>query len=268
VADGVLGAYARLVGAQIRSQAQYRLSLALDIAGSAGFGAIDLVSVVVLFRVSRSLGGFPFTDVLLMVALASSGFALADLAVGNIERIANYVRTGLLDAILVRPLGALTQLLTVDFTPRRIGRALVMLALLPVAAFAAHVPWTPARVVLVVVTPLAGMLLFSAVFVASATLAFWWTDSREFASSVTYGGRDFSSYPMTIYGPVFRRLFGYGLGFAVVGYLPALALLGRRDPLGAPAVLGWVSPLVAFAAAGLAALVWRFGIRHYRSTGS
>ncbi len=63
-------------------------------------------------------------------------------------------------------------------------------------------------------------------------------------------------------------MFAYALGFAFVGYYPALALLGRADPLGLPAWVGWSSPVVAMAAAFLAAVVWRLGIRHYRSTGS
>jgi ABC-2 type transport system permease protein len=65
-----------------------------------------------------------------------------------------------------------------------------------------------------------------------------------------------------------RRLFAYGLGFAFVAYYPALTLLDRRDPLGAPAHLGYASPLIAVVAAAAAGLLWRTGIRHYRSTGS
>ena len=49
---------------------------------------------------------------------------------------------------------------------------------------------------------------------------------------------------------------------------PALALLDRRDPLGGPALLGYAAPLVAAGAVAVAALVWRVGVRHYRSTGS
>jgi ABC-2 type transport system permease protein len=53
-----------------------------------------------------------------------------------------------------------------------------------------------------------------------------------------------------------------------VAYYPALVLLGRPDPLGLPEWVGWCSPLVAVAAAALAGIAWRFGVRHYRSTGS
>ncbi len=261
-------AYWRLVQAQVRSQAQYQASFVAEFIGSVLFAAVDIAGVLVLFRVTRTLGGFDFRAAFIMAGLAGCAFALADLTVGNIERIRFYVRSGLLDAILVRPLGALPQLLAVDVAPRRVGRFLFTVALLAVAAHTAPVRWTAARLVLLLLAPVAGAVLFGAVFVASATVAFWWIESGEFANALTYGGRDFTSYPMTVYGPFFRRLLSYGVGFAFVGYYPALALLGRPDPLGLPSWAGWASPLVAVVAATLAALLWKHAIRHYRSTGS
>jgi len=106
------------------------------------------------------------------------------------------------------------------------------------------------------------------VFVGSATVAFWWIDSGEFANGFTYGGRDFTSYPSNVYSGVFRWLFAYSMGFAFVAYYPALALMGRPDPLGLPGWVAWCSPFAAVIAAALATVVWRFGVRHYRSTGS
>jgi ABC-2 type transport system permease protein len=261
-------AYLRLLSAQVRSQAQYRTSFLVELFGSVLSGIVDISIVVVLFNVTRRLGGFGFAQTFLMATLAGTGFSLADLAVGSIERIRVYVRTGLLDAVLIRPLGALPQLLAVDFSPKRIGRVLFSAGLLATAVRLAGVHWTPARVALLVVTPLAGAALFGAVFVAGATVAFWWIDSGQFANALTYGGRDFTAYPMTVYQGLFRRFFAYGMGFAFVGYYPALALLGRRDPLGLPASAGWAAPAVALVACAVAALVWRHGVRHYRSTGS
>jgi ABC-2 type transport system permease protein len=268
VARGALDGYLRLFAAQARSLAQYRASFWFDVTASVLFGLIDLFAVLVLFRTGGTLGGFTRAEGLLIATLSATGFALADLCVGNIDTVRRYVRTGKLDAVLLRPMSAFGQLVAMDFAPRRAGRLIVTAGLLPVAAGWAGVDWTPARVALVVIAPVAAGVLFGAVFVASATVAFWWIDSGEFSSGFTYGGRDFTAYPMSIYGDVFRRVFAYGLGFAFAGYYPALALLGRADPLGAPAFLGWMSPVVAGVAAVLAALVWRAGVRQYRSTGS
>jgi ABC-2 type transport system permease protein len=261
-------AYRHLVAAQVRSQAQYRVSFAVDLVCSVLFGVLDVATVVVLFRVTPTLGGFAFADVFLMSALATCAFAVADLLVGNVERLNVYVRSGLLDAVLVRPLGALTQLAVLDVAARRLGRVVFGVAIVGVAVALADLPLTPARLALLTVTPIAGAVIFSAIFVATAAVAFWWIESGEIANGLTYGGLNFTQYPMTIYGALFRRLFAYGVGFAFVAYYPALALLDRPDPLGGPAVLGYAAPLVALAAAAGAAVLWRTGVRHYRSTGS
>lgn len=265
---GGLATYRRLLGAQVRSQASYRASFAIDVASNALAPLIDIVTIVAVFQVTRSLGGFTAPEVLTMFGLTATSFTLADLAVGNIERLRTYIRIGLLDAILVRPLSVLGQLLALDFTIRRISRVAVALAVLAGGLVTADIPWTPARVLLIVVAPFAGALFFGAVFVATATVAFWWIESGEFANGFTYGGKEFSSYPVTVYNGTFRWLFGYTLGFAFAGYYPAVALLGRPDPLGAPPWVAWGTPVVALAAAVVAAAIWRTGIRHYRSTGS
>ena len=266
--SGAWTAYRHLVAAQVRGQAQYRASFAADVAGSVLFGVLDVVEVFVLFRVTPLLGGFAFGEVFLMSALATCAFAIADLVVGNVERLNVCVRTGLLDAVLVRPMGVLAQLAAMDVAARRVGRVAFGVAIVAVAAVVAGVPPTPARLVLLVITPLAGAAIFAALFVATAAVAFWWIEAGEIANGLTYGGLTFTQAPITVYGAVFRRLFAYGAGFAFVAYYPALVLLDRPDPLGAPAMLGYAGPVVALAAALLAGLVWRAGVRHYRSTGS
>jgi ABC-2 type transport system permease protein len=265
---GTLAAYRALLGAQARSQTAYRTSFVVDVVGNVGATVFDVVTVLVIFGVTRELGGFTLREALVIVGLSSCSFATADMLVGNIERVPRYVRTGLLDAVLVRPLGALPQLLLMDLPLRKVSRALFGLAVLVVAVGSAGIDWTPGRVALVVAAPIAGVVFFGSIFVAAATVSFHWIDSGELANAVTYGGRDFTSYPITVFGGWFRAVFAYGLGFAFVSYHPALALLGRADPLGLPAWVGWAAPGVALVAAAGAAAAWRVGIRHYRSTGS
>lgn len=261
--------YRQLLRSQVRAQTAYRTSFAIDLVSNLWATVTDVLTVLVLFQaIATSLAGFSLSETLLMAGLSACGFATADLAVGNVERLRHYIRTGLLDTLLLRPLRALPQLLLMDLALRRLSRVGIGAAVLVVALVIAPVSWTPARLALAVVAPLAGALFFSAIFVAGATVAFWWIESGEVANSLTYGGRDLTTYPMTVYGPLFRQVIGFGLGFGFVVYYPVLALLGRADPLGLPAWVGWVSPAVAVPAVAVAGLLWRTGIRHYRSTGS
>jgi len=263
-----MGAYLALLRGQARSQTSYRTSFAIDLVSNLGATAFDVLTVLVLFGVTRELGGFDVREALVIVGLSACAFAAADLVIGNVGRLRTYVRSGLFDAVLVRPLSALPQLLLMDLPLRKASRTLLGTTVLAVALAAAGIDWTPARIVLAAAAPLAGVVFFGSIFVATATVAFWWIESGEVGNAFTYGGRDLTSYPVTVYSGWFRQVFAYGLGFAFVAYYPALALLGRPDPLGLPSWVGWLAPGVCLPAAAVAAIVWRIGVRHYRSTGS
>lgn len=258
-----LGIYRRLLGAQARGQASYRASFALELLSTAIVPIIGLLAAIAMFQVTDSLGGFTAAEVMLMLGLSACSFAVAELVVGRIDRLSRYVRTGRLDACLIRPLSVLGQLLALDFSVRRIAQLAVAGAILGGAVARLDLALTPDRVALLLVYLGSGAIYFGALFVATAAVAFWWIDSGELASSLTYGGREFAEYPVTIYSGVFRRLFGFVLGSAFVAYYPALTLLDRAD-----ATSGWLAPTVALVASAVATFVWRIGIRRYRSTGS
>lgn len=260
--------YLALLGAQVRAQTQYRASFMIDTVAGGLITLVDALAVLVVFRVTPALGGFSVRDVLLMTGLSHTAFALAEAAVGNIDTMRQYIRTGRFDAVLIRPLPILPQLAFGDFSLRRLGRVVQGGTVLAVALAVSDVDWTPSRVLLLVVAPLAGAVIFACMFVAGSSVAFWFVESGEFANAFTYGGNVFALYPITVYPGWFRGIFAYGLGFAFVAYFPALALLGRPDPLGAPDSLPWCSPLVSVLTVLAAWLIWRTGVRHYRSTGS
>ncbi|WP_433307406.1 ABC transporter permease [Actinoplanes sp. CA-030573] len=257
-----------MIAGKIRSVTSYRASFAVEVIGNLGATVLDVLTVFVLFRATTSLGGFTLAEGVLMTGLAVSGFVLCDAVVGNIDDLQRYVRSGTLDTILLRPLGVLPQLVFMDLPVRKVLRVAFGLTVYGVALHVNHVDWTPGRVLLAVLAPIGGGFFFGAIFVLSASLAFWWVDSGQIGAAFTYGGRDFTSYPISVYGGWFRDLFAYALGFGFVSYQPALALLGHTDPLGLPAWAGFVAPLVCLPATLVAALVWRSGVRHYRSTGS
>lgn len=257
-----------MIGGKVRSVASYRLSFTFEVLSNLGSTFLDVLTVFVLFRAATVVGGFRLTEAVLMTGLAMSGFVLCDAVVGNIDDLKQYVRSGTLDTILLRPLGVLPQLIFMDLPVRKVLRVAFGLTVYGVALRVNHLEWTPSRVLLAVLAPIGGAVFFGSIFVLSASLAFWWVDSGELGNGFTYGGRDFTSYPISVYGGWFRDLFAYALGFGFVSYQPSLALLGRTDPLGLPGWAGYAAPLVCLPATLIAALVWRSGVRHYRSTGS
>ncbi|GAA1704157.1 ABC transporter permease [Fodinicola feengrottensis] len=260
--------YAKLIGAQIRSQTSYRRSFVIDMISQAAVTVFEVVAIVVLFNVTHSLGGFSFKQTILISGLALTGFRIGDLVAGGLNSLSSYVRLGQLDALLVRPLSSLGQLIVNTLEVKVIGSLLQAAVVLAIALRINDISWTPLKVVVLIGSIASAGVSISAVFVAGSSLTFWFIDAQQVSNAFTFGGRDFTSYPITVYGSAFRVVFAYVVPFAFVAYYPVLTLLDRPDPLGMPSWFGYCSPLAAAVLATAAALLWRTGIRHYRGTGS
>jgi ABC-2 type transport system permease protein len=103
--------------------------------------------------------------------------------------------------------------------------------------------------------------------VLQATSAFGTIETVEVWSAFTYGGVTMSQYPLPICRAWLRALFTCVIPLGATMYFPGVAILDRADPLGAPAWAGWLTPLAGPAVLDACLQVWRFGVRHYRSTG-
>jgi ABC-2 type transport system permease protein len=266
VADAIV-LWRRLIGAQVRSQLQYRLSFALDLAGSFFISFLDFLAVLVLFHNVPQLGTWNVHEVAFLYAISMISFALTDLLIGHLDLLPQKVRDGNFDLLLIRPRSTLLQVAALDFQLRRLGKAAQGAIVLVFALSTLHIDWTVGRVLMLAVTIPAGSVLFGAVWVVGACLAFWTTDGGEFTNAFTYGGNFLTEYPIDIYSRWARRFLAYLVPLAFVAYFPALYILGKPNTLGLPHIVQFLSPLVAAVAACIAGLVWRAAVRHYRSAG-
>jgi len=266
VVDTVL-VWRRLVGAQIRSQLQYRVSFALDAFGSFWISFIDFIVILVIFRNVPRLAEWSVHQVAFLYALSSITFAVTDMLIGQLDQFPQKIRDGTFDIVLVRPRGTLFQVIASDFALRRIARVLQGAIVLVYALSTLSVQWTVLRVVVLLVSLPSAVVIFSSIWVVGACIAFWTTDGGEFTNAFTYGGTSMAQYPFDIYSTWLRRLLGFVIPLAFVCYFPALYVLGKADPLGLPRFLEFCSPAVAAASAIVAGLAWRFAVRHYRSAG-
>ncbi len=257
----------RLVGAQIRSQLQYRVSFVLDVTGAFLISFIDFLAVLVIFHNVPQLGSWSVHEVALLYAVSSISFALTDLAIGHLDQFPQKVRDGNFDIVLVRPRGTLYQVIASDFALRRLGKAIQGGLVLAYALASLQIHWTAGRALVLAVSVPAGSVIFASVWVVGACLAFWTTDGGEFTNAFTYGGTFMAQYPIDIYSAWLRRFLAYIVPLAFVCYFPALYVLGKPDPLGLPRALDFASPLVAVLAAVVAGTIWRAAVRRYRSAG-
>ncbi|MFD7079126.1 ABC transporter permease [Streptomyces sp. NPDC002181] len=265
--EGLRG-YGLIVAMWVRSTMTYRTSFLLATLGNAAITLLDFVAIWIMFSHVDVLGGFTLPEIALLYGSSSASLGLADLLLGNTDRIGVRIRDGSLDTMLVRPVPVLAQVAADRFALRRMGRIGQGLAVLCWAVSELGVEWTAGKVLLVPVMVLAGAAIFGAVMVTGAAFQFVAGDAAEVQNSFTYGGNTMLQYPPTVFAKDLLRGVTFIVPLAFVNWLPALYVLGRPYPLGLPGWVAFVSPLVAVLVFVPASLAWRAGLRSYRSTGS
>ena len=165
-------------------------------------------------------------------------------------------------------MNALVHLTAVEFTFRRIGKVAQAFVVLVVATAVADIEWTLGRVLMLPLTLVSGMVIASATWVITASIAFFTVETQEIANTFTYGGDQATSYPLHIYEAWLRVTLTYVVPLVFISYLPALYLLDIQSPLALPSWLRFAAPIAAAGMVLAARAAWRAGLRHYRSTGS
>jgi ABC-2 type transport system permease protein len=255
------------LGARVRSDLQYRASMLMLAAGTLLVASMDFAMIAVIFGQVPALAGWSLAEVAFLYGTAGISFGLADLLVGAVDKASERIRTGSFDIVLLRPVPTLLQLVTDEFALRRLARVVQPAVVLVVAMGALDVAWTPLHLALVALMVATGTVIFGCIWVVSAAATFWTVEGREAANAVTYGGGFLTQYPLPVYGEVVRSM-AFVVPLAFVNYVPAVAVLGKDDPLGVPPALHHAGPLVAAVLVAVATWTWRFAVRHYRSTGS
>jgi ABC-2 type transport system permease protein len=261
-------AYLMLAWMWVRASMTYRASFALMTLGQFLVTGLDFVGIIVMFASVDALGGFTLPEIAFLYAGSALCLGIADLLVGNIERLGLRIRMGTFDAMLVRPVPAFVQMCADEFALRRLGRIAQGLVVFVWAVSQLDIEWSAARIALVPYLVVFGSVIFLAVFTIGAAVQFWTADASEVANAFTYGGSTLAQFPMTIYPLEAVKALTFIVPITFINWYPSLYILGRDDPLGLPTAAQFASPIAAVAVAAVAALVWRIGVRRYRSTGS
>jgi len=266
----LLDIYRRLIGVQIRSQLQYRTSFFFDVLATAAITLTEFSAIALAMNEFQTIGGWQLGEVALLYGLVEAAFGVMDTLFSGFDpqNFGQQVRLGRFDQILLRPINVTVQVLGSRFVIRRLGRIVFGFVIFGYGAGAAGVVWTVGKVLYLPLVFAGIVLFFGGLFIVGATITFWTIESIEVINVLTYGGSMMISYPMHIYTTWFRRFFTYIVPAIFLNYTPALYFLDKPDPLGFPNITRFFSPLVGLYVLLLSLAFWRFGRRHYQSTGT
>lgn len=255
--------YFKYFSIHLKSRMQYKISFFLSASGQFLVSFSTLLGVYFMFRRFHTVADFSFQEVLLCFATMLMSFSLAECFGRGFDAFPRIIGNGEFDRILVRPRNTIFQVFAAQLDFTRAGRLLQAVIVFAYAIPASKVRWTPDRLLTLLLMIVCGSIVFFCLFVISAALSFFTIEGLEFMNILTYGGMEFGRYPFSIYGAQVLRFLTFVVPLALFQYYPLLYLLGRKQ-----------SPLYMIAPVpGLLFIIptygcWRFGLKHYVSTGS
>lgn len=255
--------YFRYFGIHFRSAMQYKASFFMSVIGQFLTSFLAFVGIYFMLRRFGSVDGYTFAEVLICYSVALFGFTAAETFFRGFDAFSSVISNGEFDRAMVRPRSPMFLVLCSRLEFARVGRFIQAAVMLCYAVPRCEIAWTPMKVCTLILMCIGGAVLFAGLFIIYAALCFYTTEGLEFMNIFTDGGRELGKYPLSIYGDGILRFYTFVIPLACVQFWPFTFIIGRSDSL-----LRALAPLSAFIFLIPCLLIWRMGIRHYKSTGS
>jgi len=254
--------YVRMV---VRSLFQYRLSVWMTIIAQFFATFFMFFGMVLLFQRFGTIAGWTLGEASICFAVILTSFALSECFARGFDVFRRYVIGGDFDRILLRPRGTILQVMGLNFEISRLGRLIQSFVVLGLAVSWLNIGFDVMKIITVVFMVISGTAIFTGIFILGATVCFFTLEGLEIVNVFTDGGREIAQYPLSIYNKWVARFFTFIIPFGCINYLPLMYITGRAET---NALLYMFTPLFGIVFVVPCLLVWRFGVRHYLSSGS
>ncbi|GIM91112.1 ABC transporter permease [Paractinoplanes toevensis] len=256
--------YLRLLGAHFRSMMEYETDFLILAGATVLMQVVNVVFLSALFAKVPVLNGWTFWSVLMMFGAVALAEGVGSLFFDGMWNLAWHINRGELDYYLVRPYPVALQVSSAALGIN--GLSNIVTGGLMIGAGLAHsaVEWTPWRIALGVLLLISSVVIKLSINLATNAVCFWLNSPSPMFAFAMHQVGDLARFPLSIYPFALKAVLGVVLPFAFISFFPIAYLLDT----GSSQWVGLLTPLVAVYCAGMAALVFRRGLRRYESAGN
>ncbi len=255
--------YLKFFGIHLKGAMQYKLSFLLTTIGQFLVSFNVFLGILFMFERFQRVKGYTFSEVLLCFSIILMSYSLAEMFMRGFDLFASTIGNGEFDRMLLRPRGIILQVVSGKMEFTRIGRMLQAILMLVYGVKSSGIHWDATKIITVILMIIGGTVIFGCLFIIYAGICFFTLEGLEFMNILTDGAREYGKYPVDIYGKGVLRFCTFLVPYALFQYYPFLYITGKTQ-VWQYMLLPLVGCLFSLPCYGL----WRFGVRHYKSTGS
>lgn len=223
----------------------------------------SLIGLFFVYTVIPKIDGWNFYELLYLYSLSTMSFALWRCLFMNTLNISYYIRNGIFDRFLVKPLHPLFQIFMEGFDDDAWGDLIVGIFLNVFTTVQLKLPlWL---IPYTIVLSFFGSLVFAGFSILGSIFSLRTVGVNDF-SDIPYLIFEFMKYPLTLYGTLFSILFTYVIPVAWISFIPSKIFLSGNILVSSYTLIGsCIITLIFFL---VTCLVFNFYLKEYTSTGT
>ncbi len=265
----LLRMYRHFVIIYMKGKLAYHFSLVFELIANTIQIGVYFAGFLVIFHNFNTIAGWTQNEVLFMFTTSWLTYSLSCFFFWSpMKDMGELIRSGRFDLYLTRPVGPMLYMVLQQFQYTFIPRLVLSVAFWIYSMSKLQIDWTLGTLFWYILNMVSAFVIFSAITIFTGAFSFWTVKSEEVVSLLTnnnYGLKNYTDYPIDIYGKGIRFLLTFIVPYAFTGYYPVGSLLGKA--LVHPE-LAYFSPVLAILSAVVAYFLWNHGLRHYNSAGA
>lgn len=255
--------YFKYFGIHLRSAMEYKVSFLLsNIAQFIGCFTAFL-GICFIFNRFPTIKGYNYNEISICFCIMFISFTISESLFRGFDLFSHIISDGTFDRMLLRPKSLIFQVLTSNIEFKKLGRLLQAICIFTYVIVTSNIIFTIDKIIILVLMIIGGVFIFSGLFIINASFCFYTIEGLEFMNILTDGGREFGKYPLSVYGDIILKFFTYFVPYSLVQYYPFLYLIGKTN-----SKLYMLLPIVASFFIVPSLVIWKIGVRHYKSIGS
>lgn len=232
----------------------------------------EMIAVVVMLLILARflhIRGWDVNQLFFLYSFLFLSYSLFVFIFAGVRDFDQLVHSGEFDRYLTRPRGLMFQVIAskIDL-PATVGHGIVGAILFMNTAFSVGIQWTTQNILFYASVVVGGAVIQASIFMLTACMSFWAIRIENIRNLIFFNARRIAGYPISFYPSLIQKMLIFIVPFSFVNYFPTQYFI-RKDDM----ELFWdgfmyLTPVVGVLMFVVVSLFWRFGIRHYSSSGN
>jgi ABC-2 type transport system permease protein len=243
-----------------RTLVEYRADTVITLFTGLLIQAGSLAFIAIIFSRIPKIAGWSFYELVFIYAFSVTGKALSEVFLNASFTLNGFIRRGMLDIFLTRPVGPLFQAIGISQEMNGMGMAATGMIIMSYAGSHLSIDWSMGKIFFTALAVICSMLIYFSVLMFLQVITFWILEIRNLIYPIAWMF-DFTRYPLEIFHPVIRFLLVFIIPYAMASFYPAACILRGGEYSWA----FWGVPLFTAAILFFMYRFWLIGLKRYSS---